>query len=86
MRPVQQPVNVRPNVEYLGDEACAGCHRDVSRTYHQHPMGQSLLPIAVVAPRQRYEPAAFNPFDAVGSQFRIEREAGVMRHRDGCVC
>src|SRR5262245_22808938 len=38
--------NVRPEVKYVGDEACAGCHEGHAKSYHQHPMGRSLEPIA----------------------------------------
>src|SRR5262245_28117731 len=34
-------LNVRPDVKYVGDGACADCHRDVSDNYHRHPMGRS---------------------------------------------
>jgi len=43
-------LNVRPEVKYMGDEACARCHRDLAESYHQHPMGQSL---AIVKMRDR---------------------------------
>jgi hypothetical protein len=38
--------NTRLGVEYLGDAACARCHAEIAQTYHQHPMGRSLTPIA----------------------------------------
>src|SRR5205085_1503579 len=33
--------NVRPSVRYVGDTACAGCHAEIDRSYHRHPMGRS---------------------------------------------
>src|ERR1700720_2764393 len=33
--------NVKPGVAYVGDAACAGCHRDIAKRYHAHPMGRS---------------------------------------------
>ena len=33
--------NVRPGVKYVGDAACAGCHADLTASYHKHPMGRS---------------------------------------------
>jgi predicted CXXCH cytochrome family protein len=41
--------NVHPDVEYVGDAACAGCHVDKADTYRRHPMGRSLLPVAPLA-------------------------------------
>src|SRR5262245_9503088 len=32
-------LNVRPGVQYMGDEACVGCHRTLTHSYRQHPMG-----------------------------------------------
>ncbi len=77
-------LNVRPEVRYVGDEACAGCHSKHSASYRQHPMGRSLAPIAQVANRQRYEEAVHNPFDADGFQYRIEREGDRVFHRETC--
>src|SRR5262245_11911700 len=33
-------LNTRPSVAYVGDEACGGCHRQISDSYHRHPMGR----------------------------------------------
>lgn len=33
--------NVKPEVKYLGDTSCAGCHLRIDTTYHAHPMGRS---------------------------------------------
>ena len=38
--------NARPGVAYVGDAACARCHREIAVDYHSHPMGRSLAPIA----------------------------------------
>ena len=32
--------NVRPDVRYVGDAVCAGCHHDIAKTYRHHPMAQ----------------------------------------------
>ena len=46
--------NVRPDVAYVGDAACAPCHRELNDSYHRHPMGRSAA-------------AATDPADGVGS-------------------
>jgi Flp pilus assembly protein TadD len=74
--------NVRPEVQYVGDDACAGCHRRESKGFHQHPMGLSLLPIAAVAATQRYEPEVHNPFDYAGVRYLIERLGDRVRHKE----
>ncbi len=46
-------LNVRPEVQYVGDAACADCHADIAATYRQSAMGRSLEPIRAVAAAQR---------------------------------
>ena len=33
--------NVKPEVKYVGDDACARCHLGLCKSYHAHPMGRS---------------------------------------------
>src|SRR5262245_37579904 len=37
--------NVHPTVKYVGDKTCASCHADIARSFSEHPMAKSLLPI-----------------------------------------
>src|SRR5581483_7289058 len=73
--------NVKPDVKYVGDAACAECHRDIADAYRGHPMGRSLGPVATVAPRQRYGADDGNPFTAAGSRFQVERRGDRVFHR-----
>ena len=75
-------LNVRPDVQYVGDEACAACHRDLVASFHKHPMGRSLSPIAASAPLERFEEAAHNPFEAAGSLFSIDRRSDRVIHKE----
>ena len=34
--------NTVAGVAYVGDEVCARCHVEITKTYRQHPMGQSM--------------------------------------------
>jgi Flp pilus assembly protein TadD len=70
--------NVRPEVAYVGDAACAGCHAGESTAYHQHPMGRSLTAVAGTAPDDR--PAA--EFEALGFRYAAERRDGRLFHRE----
>jgi tetratricopeptide (TPR) repeat protein len=72
--------NIHPDVHYVGDEQCNACHEDKARTYRQHPMGRSLVPIAEHASGQPYDKKHNNPFRALGSRFRVEREGNRIRH------
>jgi hypothetical protein len=73
--------NIHPDVQYVGDASCLTCHPTETASFHQHPMGRSLLPIAQVAPQQVYDKVHNNPFEALGSQFIVERQGEHVRHR-----
>jgi predicted CXXCH cytochrome family protein len=74
-------LNVRPDVHYVGDDRCADCHAKIAESYHKHPMGRSLTPIAQLAPTQSYGPAQHNPFEALGSSFLVERHGDAVFQR-----
>jgi predicted CXXCH cytochrome family protein len=73
--------NIDPDVRYVGDAACAGCHEDIARSYARHPMGRSLVPAAELLDRQRYGPDTNNPFTALGRHFQVDRRGGHLLHR-----
>lgn len=73
--------NVRPDVAYVGDRACAPCHADLSRSYRRHPMGRSLTPIADAQESQWYDAAHHNPFSALGETFQIEQRNQRVWHK-----
>jgi hypothetical protein len=72
--------NVRPDIRYVGDAACADCHHDIVQTYRQHPMGRSLTPIADFVARQHYGKEANNPFQAFGLRFLVDRRGDEVFH------
>jgi len=72
--------NVRPEVKYVGDAACAECHNKHAETYHQHPMGRSFAAVATAAPLERYDAATRNPFTVGGLTYRVERRPEGVRH------
>ncbi|MFL5242289.1 MAG: tetratricopeptide repeat protein [Gemmataceae bacterium] len=65
--------NVKPEVNYVGDEACARCHEEVLRKFCNHPMGRSITPVIVQDGVERLDPNANNPFETDGFRFRVER-------------
>jgi hypothetical protein len=65
--------NIHPNVRYVGSGTCAGCHVEITQSFRRHPMGRSLLPIADLAARQRYDEQANNPFERLGLHFHVEK-------------
>jgi Tfp pilus assembly protein PilF len=74
--------NVGPDVGYVGDETCAGCHPREARTYRQHPMGRSFASMAQVADHERYDAAAHNPFQKFGFDYRVERDGPRVWHTE----
>jgi tetratricopeptide (TPR) repeat protein len=74
--------NIRPDVAYVGDKACASCHADISRSYRRHPMGRSLTPIADAEEAQWYDAAHHNPFPALGEIFQVERRGRRVWHTE----
>jgi Flp pilus assembly protein TadD len=74
--------NVRPEVKYVGDDACAKCHADEAETFHRHPMGQSFAVIGEATHIERYEPDAHNPFAASTLHYSIARRDNRPYHRE----
>jgi len=73
--------NVRPEVKYVGDEACAACHVSESSSYHHHPMAHSMSLVSQAVPVERYDAAAGNPFAKAGFDFAIERRDEQVFHK-----
>src|SRR5579864_1596753 len=53
-------LNVRPEVGYVGNAACATCHREIAGHFKESAMGRSLRPVAEVAAHQRYDRSVNN--------------------------
>ena len=73
--------NARLGVEYVGDEACARCHREIADAYRLHPMGQSLRPLAGDAKGPPIGAGAGLRFEAKGLQFSVEARGGRVFHK-----
>jgi Tfp pilus assembly protein PilF len=75
-------LNTRPGVNYVGDAACATCHRPHAKSYRQHPMGQSFAPVSAWLDKERLDAKAGNPFEARGLLFGAAIRDGKMFHRE----
>jgi Flp pilus assembly protein TadD len=73
--------NIDPDVHYVGDARCAGCHEDIAASYARHPMGRSLVPVAYLRDRQRYEPETNNPFTSLGRRFQVVQQGERVWHQ-----
>jgi hypothetical protein len=72
-------LNTRSGVQYVGDQACAGCHRGLSRTYHDHPMGRSFAPVNPGDGLETYPTS----FEAQHMRFAVEHRGGRVFHKVG---
>lgn len=43
-------LNVRPDVQYVGDAVCASCHQDIADAYAEHSMGRAMFPTPEAPP------------------------------------
>jgi Tetratricopeptide repeat/Cytochrome c554 and c-prime len=72
--------NVRPEVAYVGDDACAGCHARIVRTYRQHPMGRSAEWVTR-GTAGAHLAGANNPFTAAAFTLTVEKIDDRVWHR-----
>src|SRR5262249_32306239 len=73
--------NVRPEVKYVGDAACADCHEGHARSYRLHPMGRSLALVADAKPEPD-DTASHNPFESGGLTYRVQRKHHHIGHSE----
>src|SRR5262245_26410601 len=71
--------NVDPAVKYVGDAACAECHRSKCDSYHRHPMGRSSALVDAGIGSQ-----AGATFSASSLQYAVERRGDRMFHKETC--
>ena len=74
-------LNARPGVAYVGDAACARCHREIAQAYRSHPMGRSLAPVGSAADGSPAGAGAGVSFEAQGVHYAIERRDGRLVHK-----
>lgn len=80
--PFQSPFrNVQADVKYVGDQACAGCHRSYVRSYHAHSMGRSFAPVADASALEHYDAAAGAVFELKGMRLSVERREQRVFHK-----
>jgi cytochrome c-type biogenesis protein CcmH/NrfG len=73
--------NARPGVAYVGDAACARCHREISESYRSHPMGRSLAPVSDVKNGPPTHGATRLPIEEKGAEYTIEHRDGKVFHK-----
>ena len=73
--------NVRPGVEYVGDAACARCHKEIAQAYRSHPMGRSLAPVGAAGEGAPISADAGLPIELNGVRYTVERRAEGTWHK-----
>jgi Flp pilus assembly protein TadD len=74
--------NVRPDVKYVPDSACADCHAEIVEAYAHHPMGRSLGPSARVEPIERFTADARHPLKVSDLVYEVRRAGDRQFHRE----
>jgi hypothetical protein len=78
--PGEQAADARPRSgEYVGSAACARCHADEARAYHDHPMSQSLFEAGRAPPLEDYSQSAFSPWESL-VYYAEKGDSGVVHH------
>ena len=72
-------LNVRPEVQYVGDAACLNCHREICDTFHAHPMGRSL---SSLREGTQQSPSTLGTFAAQDVMYEAKLESGRLVHRE----
>jgi tetratricopeptide (TPR) repeat protein len=73
--------NLHPAVRYIGSEKCGKCHPKIAENYARHPMARTLASMSSLTDSLPYDRMHDNPFQALGSEFRVERQHARVRHR-----
>jgi Flp pilus assembly protein TadD len=73
--------NARPGVAYVGDAACARCHREIALAYRSHPMGRSLAPVTAAEDRPPANVDAGLPIEHKGVTYTIEYRGTHLIHK-----
>ncbi len=76
------PLNARTGVRYVGDLACVSCHEGIAKTYRQHPMGRSILPIEEAQSEVQGEPKERFLFTDRGFDYSLLKRDGRTIHRE----
>jgi hypothetical protein len=74
--------NARPDVQYVGDDACVRCHADIAETFRRHPMGRSLAPIDSAPSVGGGQSDGTTTVEAGSSRLTVERRGGREVHRE----
>jgi Tfp pilus assembly protein PilF len=67
-------------VRYVGDEACARCHADITASFRQHSMGRSLAPVDLAPKVVGDQEGTWNLFEAQGFEYSAQRRDGRTFH------
>jgi tetratricopeptide (TPR) repeat protein len=73
--------NVQPDVKYVGDKKCGGCHEAISASFSRHPMGKSASKASI--PSEKHTPPL--SFRAGDLRYQIAPRADHVYHQESWV-
>lgn len=73
----------RPLDDFVGSRVCASCHVDISKSYSQHPMAQSLADVMEAKPLEDYENQTTIKPPGNRNYIIERRQDGVFHHEVG---
>ena len=73
--------NVGAELAYVGDAACARCHREIAEAYHSQPMGRSLAAIADTSGGAPTNVTTGLPIEDKGIEYTIVHRDGRVFHK-----
>jgi predicted CXXCH cytochrome family protein len=74
--------NVRPDVQYVGDEVCASCHPNEAESFRKEPMGRSAAYVAPLVDREGFDRATKKSFEALGLEFQVGLRDAIPVHKE----
>ena len=72
--------NVGAEVAYVPETKCAECHADIAREFAQHPMGNSLGPVAAVQQIEKFDIDSHAVFDAPPYRYEVRQSGSHLVH------
>jgi predicted CXXCH cytochrome family protein len=74
--------NIRPEIEYVGDQVCASCHPAETASFQHHPMGRSAAYVSRDSPTEPFDRSTQNPFEALGLEFQVGARGQGIFHKE----
>ncbi|MEO2016077.1 MAG: multiheme c-type cytochrome [Fuerstiella sp.] len=68
--------------DFVGTQACAECHQEISETYRSHSMSISAAPVAAALPEIEDYETNVSFTSSAGLEYRVSRDGDHVRHHE----